>query len=150
MTGLHIRSLRPEHSEAWLDLWQGYLAFYNVSCLDPAITERNWAVMLAGEGPLHALLAVDENEVPVALMHYLLHPYTWGLGDACYLEDLYVSDKARGKGAGRALIDHLIALGREKGWTRLYWNTQQGNARARALYDSYTKVNDFVQYKLQL
>ena len=145
-----IRSVRPDDKARWLELWAAYLAFYDVSHLDPAITARNWDVIVSGKGPFHGLVATDGADRPLAIVNYLLHPYTWGLGNACYLEDLFVADEARGMGAGRRIMDHLIALGRDKGWTRLYWNTQESNQRARALYDSYTPANDYVQYKLPI
>ena len=148
--GIVIRPVQAADKDRWLELWQGYLDFYKVADLDPAVTARNWDVIVSGDGPFYGLVAANETGRPIAMLNYLLHPYTWGMGDACYLEDLFVSEDARGEGAGRKLIDHLIELGRNKGWTRLYWNTQGGNERARKLYDSYVAANDFVQYKLQL
>jgi GNAT superfamily N-acetyltransferase len=56
----------------------------------------------------------------------------------------------RGRGLGRALIEDLIALGRARGWSRLYWHTRQGNATARRVYDRFVKADDFVRYKMLL
>jgi len=49
---------------------------------------------------------------------------------------------------GRALIDDLITLARNKGWSRLYWHTHAGNETARKLYDTYTQADDFVRYRI--
>ena len=57
---------------------------------------------------------------------------------------------ARGGGVGRALIDDLLALGRARGWARVYWHTDQGNAQARALYDSYVLSDGHIRYRLKL
>ncbi len=83
-----------------------------------------------------------------ALHHH--HASTWVLGDDCYLEDLFVSEAARGLGIGRALIDDLIVLARAKGWHRLYWHTDAGNARARSLYDSYVLSDGHIRYRMSL
>ncbi|WP_301458807.1 GNAT family N-acetyltransferase, partial [Pseudorhodobacter sp.] len=57
---------------------------------------------------------------------------------------------ARGRGLGRALLDDLIAICRENGYSRLYWHTDEANARARALYDSYAPYDGHVRYRIKL
>ena len=99
--------------------------------------------------PLQARIAVVD-EVPQAFAIHLHHPSTWVPGDDCYLEDLFVAEPARGMGLGRALIDDLAGLARARGWHRLYWNTDEGNARARALYDTYAKADGHIRYRLVL
>ena len=48
---------------------------------------------------------------------------------------MFVLPEARGHGAGRLLIEQLIALGKQQNWRRIYWHTHENNYRARALYD---------------
>jgi hypothetical protein len=42
----------------------------------------------------------------------------------------------------------LCALARERGWSGIYWHTQEGNATARLLYDRIAKADDFVRYRI--
>ncbi len=51
------------------------------------------------------------------------------------LNDLYVESAARGTGTGRALIDHGLALCRDRGAEKLVWETAPDNAMAQRLYD---------------
>jgi GNAT superfamily N-acetyltransferase len=88
--------------------------------------------------------------VPLAFAIHLHHSSTWVAGDDCYLEDLFVSEAARGHGLGRALIDDLMAIARARGWHRLYWHTDEGNTRARKLYDSYAPPDGHIRYRLKL
>ena len=37
-----------------------------------------------------------------------------------------------------------------RGATRLYWTTQQDNARARVLYDKLARFNGFIRYEYPL
>ncbi len=60
-----------------------------------------------------------------------------------------MNEAARGHGVGRALIDDLRTLCKTRGWNRLYWHTNEGNARARALYDSYGPADGFVRYTVK-
>ena len=80
----------------------------------------------------------------------MLHPTSWTLTPACYLEDLFVDPDMRGNGIGRALIDDLVRLGRDNGWSRIYWHTRQSNEAARRLYDKFAEADDFVRYRLSL
>ncbi len=143
-----IRDIAAEDEAAWRDLWAQYLAFYSVD-LSPEITNRTWARLMDPASPLAGRVAVAEGVVQGFALHHH-HCSTWVAGEDCYLEDLFVADAARGLGLGRALIDDLIALAKARGWHRLYWHTDEGNSRARALYDSYTPWDGHVRYRLKL
>ena len=80
----------------------------------------------------------------------VLHEGTWSAAPICYLEDLFVAPEARGAGIGRALISDLIAVGKVRGWSRLYWHTKSGNSEARRLYDRFVAADDFCRYRLVL
>jgi ribosomal protein S18 acetylase RimI-like enzyme len=72
----------------------------------------------------------------------VLHPGSWTIAPACYLEDLYVDPDLRGHGIGRALIEDLIGMARDNGWSRIYWHTRQSNEAARRLYDKFAEADD--------
>ncbi len=82
----------------------------------------------------------------VGFANYVVHPFTWGEEDVCYLEDLFVAPDVRGRGAGRALIEHLIERAVAEGWSRLYWLTRAENETARRLYDRFCPADGFVRY----
>ena len=145
---MEIRDLLADDEPAWRALWADYLAFYEVT-LTPEVTDRTWARLMDTGSPLKGRVAVEGGAVMGFALHHS-HCSTWVLGEDCYLEDLFVSDAARGQGLGRALLDDLIALARARGWHRLYWHTDETNARARALYDSYAPYDGHVRYRLKL
>lgn len=145
---LTIRDATPEDETGWRSLWEAYLAFYAVN-LAPEVTDATWARLMDPVSPLKARLALRDGRITGFAIHQH-HPSSWVAGDDCYLEDLFVAETARGGGTGRALIDDLMALARAKGWHRLYWHTDEGNARARALYDSYTPSDGHIRYRLML
>ena len=143
-----IRDATPDDEEAWRGLWQAYLDFYAID-LSPAVTAATWARLMSPASPLKARLAFDGTTLLGFAIHQH-HPSSWVAGDDCYLEDLFVAHPARGRGIGRALIDDLAALARDRGWHRLYWHTDEGNTRARALYDSITPSDGHIRYRLRL
>jgi GNAT superfamily N-acetyltransferase len=141
-----IRDAKHADKPAWLELWQGFLTFYSAR-LDPAITEFTWTRLMDQASPLKMRVAEKEDVILGFAIHHH-HPSTWVMGDDCYLEDLFVAPAARGHGLGRALIDDLMALARTKGWNRLYWHTDQGNATARRLYDSIIPADGHIRYRV--
>lgn len=143
-----IRDAGPADEAVWCGLWEQYLAFYAVD-LPPEVTASTWARLMDPASPVKARLALVEGQVLGFAIH-MHHPSTWVASEDCYLEDLFVDPVARGKGLGRALIDDLITLARAKGWSRLYWHTNEGNTRARALYDQYVKSDGHIRYRLRL
>lgn len=143
-----IRDPRPGDEAAWRRLWAGYVTFYKAIVPDE-VTAGTWARMLDPASDVFGRLAEHDGAV-VGFSVSVLHPATWTLQPACYLEDLFVAAEARGCGAGRALLDDLLELAKARGWSRLYWHTNTGNETARRLYDQYTQADDFVRYRLVL
>lgn len=145
---IRTRPFAAADRAAWDVMWAAYLAFYETS-LPPETSEDTWARFL-GPAPNHiGLIAESAGEV-LGFAHALLHAGTWNPKPVCYLEDLYVNEAARGRGAGRALIEALADRGRAEGWLRLYWQTDAANATARALYDKLGEAKNWVRYDLDL
>lgn len=146
--GLELRDVRASDEAAFLGLWQQYLAFYKVALSD-VVTASTWLRLMDPPHPMTARVAVLNGTI-VGFAIHMHHASTWVAGDDCYLEDLFVTTTARGHGAGRALIDDLIAIARSKGWHRVYWHTDEANTRARTLYDQYTPSDGHIRYRLRL
>ena len=67
------------------------------------------------------------------------------------MNDLYVTEAARGQGIGRALIEASADVARERGAQRLEWATAPSNEAAQRLYDSTdAKRSEWVEYELKL
>lgn len=152
MTSVVIRPLVAADRAGWAPLWDGYNAFYGRvggTALPPAITERTWQRFLDAGEPVHALVAEHEGRL-VGLAHYLFHRSTTRLNDVCYLQDLFTDPFLRGRGVGRQLIEAVYAASLAAGSTRVYWQTQVGNAAGRALYDKLAAHHGFIVYSHEL
>ena len=145
---LVIRDPKPGDEAAWRRLWAGYVAFYK-SEVSETVTAATWQRLFMPGSHMIGRMAEWEGAV-AGFTISIVHPRSWALAPICYLEDMFVEPGLRGRGLGRALIEDLVALGRERGWSGLYWHTQQGNATARALYDRFAKADDFVRYRILL
>ena len=145
---LIIRAIEEKDKDQWLKLWAGYLEFYK-SIISPEQTELTWKRLINNELKMFGFVAESEDGI-IGFTHCLFRPSTWTETDYCYLEDLFVDPNIRGKGIGRALMNKVIELAKEKNSKRVYWTTQEFNKTARVLYDSITPVSEFVQYRLPL
>ena len=144
-----ILPLTAEDRADWLDLWSGYLTFYEAS-VDEATTDSTFARLTTPGSGLFGAIARDAGGRAVGLVHWLTHPATWTSGDYCYLEDLFVSPAARGAGTGGALIAHVRAWAERHGSAKVYWLTASDNHPARSLYDRVATASGFVQYQIRL
>lgn len=61
----------------------------------------------------------------------------WYGAPDCGLEDLFVSEEARGSGLGRAMLEKAIERARERGCRRMELDTNEENKPARALYERH-------------
>lgn len=143
---IDIAPLRPGDRGDWEQLARGYKAFYRTELPDAAYNET-WRRLLAGEG-IHGLAARLDGRM-VGIAHYLFHTQTWS-PDACYLQDLFTAEKARGQGVASALIDAVAEAARAQGAVKFYWLTKQDNERARALYDRIADWKGFLRYDYPL
>jgi GNAT superfamily N-acetyltransferase len=147
-----VAPLKSEDRLAWEELARGYKAFYRTPTTDEqyAAAWRQLHDQGSGFCGLGAYAGDAPGEEPlVGIAHYLFHPQMW-YGDACYLQDLFVAEAARGRGAARALIERVAEMARSRGASRLYWTTQEDNARARLLYDKVARFNGFIRYDYPL
>lgn len=145
---VEIRLFTPQDKAAWLPLWKGYQSFYKTSIADD-VSDTSWERLLDAQEPM-ACAFVWLNGEAVGFVHYIRHRSTWAKGDYCYLQDLYVNPEIRGKGFGRALIEHVYHAAEKEGCSRVYWLTHETNSDAMVLYDRVADKSGFIQYRKML
>jgi GNAT superfamily N-acetyltransferase len=139
---------RSDHAQ-WLPLWDGYNAFYGrqgATALDAAVIATTWERLFDAYEPVHALVAEQDGRL-LGLVHYLFHRSTITIGPSCYLQDLFTTAQARGRGVGRALIEAVYDAARQAGSPRVYWQTHETNTTAMRLYDQVAEHSGFVVYR---
>ena len=142
---LIVRPLAPADKQQWLPLWQGYLTFYKAS-YQPDVADETWRRFHDDVEPMFAWGAF-EGEKLLGIVHCILHRTTWSRKPICYLQDLFTIPEARGKGVGKALIEHVYAEAKAKDWFRVYWQTHETNAEAQVLYNKVADRSGFIVYR---
>jgi GNAT superfamily N-acetyltransferase len=105
-----------------------------------------WSRFFDAYEPVHALVAESEGKL-VGLAHYIFHRSTIAIGPNCYLQDLFTTEMARGKGVARALIIEVYEQAKLAGSPRVYWQTHETNITAMQLYDKVAERSGFVVYR---
>lgn len=125
---IEVRAYGPADARAFLDLYRTCLAHYDY---DPApdTVEAELLRELAAHDGTRAHIAWRDAE-PVGFAFSLRVPA--GPGFALYLKELFVTQAARGTGAGRGLMRAVAERATSMGASRLQWET--GDASARPFY----------------
>ena len=147
-----ISFIKQNEFELWNELWQKYLKFYQTSLPD-SVTKVTWERIMDPEQNIFSFggyWAEDGTKELVGFTNFLYHSSTWSEQGYCYLEDLYVEEKFRGKGVGRLLIEAVWDDCLRKGVKRLYWKTQDKNRIARIMYDKVAKQSGFIEYEREV
>nr|WP_168736259.1 GNAT family N-acetyltransferase [Burkholderia sp. Tr-862] len=112
----------------------------------PASLERS----LFGEGlPARALICEVDGE-PAGFAVYFFSYSTWLGRQGLYLEDLYVSPRFRGAGAGLRLLKALARIAVDTGCGRFEWSVLDWNEPAIRFYESVGAApqSEWVRYRL--
>lgn len=92
--------------------------------------------MFAEGSTAHGLICEHDGQ-PIGYAVYFFNYSTWLGKHGLYLEDLYVSQQARGIGAGKALLRHLAQLAVARGCGRFEWSVLDWNTPAIDFYESF-------------
>lgn len=89
-----------------------------------------------GDDPRASAHVVEEGGEIVGIAIWFVTYSTWTGRHGIWLEDLFVFDRHRGRGFGRALIASLAEVCVERGYSRLEWTVLDWNAPSIAFYRS--------------
>ena len=145
---INVRQIELGDKPSWQDLFFKYLEFYETSPSDVNM-DLVWDRLTSTVPEIQGLVA-ESNGAVVGIVHFHYQLSTWTDTFDCYLEDLYVAEKARGNGVAKALIQAVKELSTERKCSKLFWITKESNTTARKLYDKVATLSDFVRYEVEL
>ncbi|MCG7595843.1 GNAT family N-acetyltransferase [Mycobacterium sp. PSTR-4-N] len=131
-----------------MPLMRGYCDFYRVNPSDADLTAMMRALIADPREGLQ-LIARDDTGAAVGFATVFWTWQTLYAARVGVLNDLFVTEHARGTGAGRALIDRCLQHCRERGAQKLVWETAPDNVTAQRLYDGIgAEKSSWLTYEL--
>jgi len=135
MSAHEISVVEPGDLDDLLPLMRGYCDFYEVAPSDEDLLAMARVLIDDHEREGLQLIARDADGRAVGFATIF---WTWTTLSAARLgvmNDLFVSEDARGGGLADALIEACAEQCRRRGVTELDWQTANDNHRAQAVYD---------------
>jgi ribosomal protein S18 acetylase RimI-like enzyme len=140
MTSMRVRRIGAGEAAALRDirlraLADAPLAFGSTHAREAAIPPRAWEAQArdAASGPRQAIFfAVDPDNVPVGLAAGVVEQEGSGVA---HLYGMWVAPEARGAGAGRAIVEAIVAWAGEHRAATMRTAVTIGNGAALRLYE---------------
>jgi ribosomal protein S18 acetylase RimI-like enzyme len=147
-----IREATESDLPALMPLLRGYCDFYEAKPSDEGLERMARAVIAASQDEAFLLVATDAGSREV--VGFAACGWKWSSlrgARIVVLEDLFVAERARGRGHADALIEATSALARRHGAPAVTWLTAPDNRRAQAVYDRVGgRSEPFLEYELEL
>ncbi|MEY2507476.1 MAG: hypothetical protein QOH01_1805 [Verrucomicrobiota bacterium] len=133
MTDFEIRTTTAADIPVILELIRD-LAIYERAPDAVVTTEAGLREVLFGPKPAAEVLLALEKGEPAGFAVFFHNFSTWLGRPGLYLEDLFVRPEKRGKGYGRALLERLAQIAKERGCGRMEWAVLDWNDPAIQFY----------------
>lgn len=112
------------------------LAVYERAPQEVTVTLAHFEESGFGDSPVWWAFVAEDDGLIIGFALYYIRYSTWK-GQKMYLEDIIVTEQARGKGAGGLLMDTLIKEAQEKKLQGITWQVLNWNEPALNFYRKY-------------
>lgn len=127
---------RPDEAEAVAALLVDFRNWWGRDTPTVASFEAGVRRLIADPSTEYLLGALEQGVEPDGVCQLRFRYGLWHAAEDCWLEDLFVRDRARGRGLGRALSEAALARARKRGCARVELDVNEANPAALALYEA--------------
>ena len=126
------------------------LASYEKLLHEVTATEKQLQETLFGKNPQAEVILGLEKETPIGFALFFPNYSTFLGRSGIHLEDLFVLEKYRGKGCGKALLKEVARIAVQRHAGRLEWNVLDWNLPAIQFYKHIgaKPMNDWTTFRL--
>lgn len=117
------------------------LALYEKAPQQVTVTIEHFEASGFGTNPVWWAFVAEENGVILGFALYYIRYSTWK-GQRMYLEDILVTEEARGRGIGSMLMNRLITEAKERNFNGIVWQVLEWNEPAINFYKKFETAFD--------
>ncbi|MEP4197322.1 MAG: GNAT family N-acetyltransferase [Aliishimia sp.] len=142
-----VRPATQRDRRDWDTLFEAYCAFGGDQ-QTAEMRDRVWGWINDETAQTTCFIAEDAGGEVIGFVHFRKYERPMPATKGAYIDDMFVSPSARGKG----VVDHLITsvgvYAEEQGLDVVRWMTSETNYRARSVYDRHATKSNWVTYQL--
>jgi len=143
-----VRPAESADENQWRELFLAYGVFYGRSFENDAVS-RVWGWLMDDTHSVSGWVAHDGDTL-LGIAHLRHQEDTFAAGSSWFLDDLFTSPDARGRGVATAIIGALKGFVGENGGGLLRWITDADNAQAQRLCDTLATRTSWVVYEQEI
>jgi GNAT superfamily N-acetyltransferase len=115
-------------------------------------TEEKLRDTLFGEKKYAEVILAFDDKTPVGFALFFHNYSTFRAKPGIYLEDLFVEPHLRGKGFGKALLNEVIHIAKQRNCGRVEWSVLDWNTPAINFYTSMgaQPMNEWTVFRISL
>lgn len=141
---LSVRPAAAGDREGWKRLWNAWQSHMEGRVPDAAI-ERSWQKLTTPGSGLTCLMIFDDGE-PLGFAMLSVTFFAWTGENILYLQDLFVTPEARGRGIGAALLQGVYAHADAVKAPQVFWMVDEVDAELQAFYARHAVRSPYVRY----
>lgn len=144
-----IKPATINDAQTIVDLIKAIAEYEKLSDQVQATTETIIEHLFSQKSYAECIIAFENNE-PIGFALFFHNFSTFVSKPGIYLEDLFVLESHRGKGYGKKLLLHVIAIAKQRNCGRVDWSVLNWNKPAIDFYESLgaTAMNEWTTYRL--
>jgi GNAT superfamily N-acetyltransferase len=134
--------------DMWFALYERYASERGARA-DRRVGGTLWRWLLDGTYRVAGIIAVDSRKEIVGFAHYRPYPNTLNGTEACWLDDIYVSQSHRDSDLTERLVEHVCNTARKRGWSDVTWVGPNDPAIC-GVYDRIATRTELATYHIPL
>ena len=134
MSEIKIQKAAPENVPQIIALMREFAEYENLLEFFE-VTEERLKIALFGDGKVADAILAFDGETAIAYAVFFPNFATFRGQRGIYLEDIFITKPARGRGVGEMMLKYIAKLAKERGFERIDFQVLQWNTPAIEFYE---------------